>query len=148
MHSRNNRCGILIGQGKSIDEAVKEVGQVVEGLNALPAAVELAKEYDVDKISDSCKSAKSLLHTAHLFAHSRYFCNTSGNQCRLRIITAAVELAKEYDVDMPIVMTLDKVVKGELDPVTAVETLMSRTKKAEVSKEAHDRFFEEKKIKR
>lgn len=48
MHSRNNRCGNLIGQGKSVDEAVKEVGQVVEGLNALPAAMELAEKYDVD----------------------------------------------------------------------------------------------------
>lgn len=94
MHSRNNRCGMLIGEGKSVDEAVKEVGQVVEGLNALPAAV---------------------------------------------------ELAKQYDVDMPIVMTLDKVVKGELDPVTAVEMLMSRPAKDEVSKEAHDKFFEDKK---
>lgn len=48
MHSRNNRCGILIGQGKPVDEAVKEIGQVVEGLNALPAALELADKYDVE----------------------------------------------------------------------------------------------------
>ena len=48
MHSRNNRCGNLIGQGKSVEEAVKEVGQVVEGLNALPAAMALSKKYDVD----------------------------------------------------------------------------------------------------
>ena len=48
MHSRNNRCGILIGQGVPVDEAVKEIGQVVEGLNALPAALELAEKYDVE----------------------------------------------------------------------------------------------------
>ena len=48
MHSRNNRCGNLIGQGKSVEEAVKEVGQVVEGLNALPAAMALSKKYDVE----------------------------------------------------------------------------------------------------
>lgn len=48
MHSRNNRCGILIGQGHPVAEAVREVGQVVEGLNALPAAVELADKYEVE----------------------------------------------------------------------------------------------------
>ncbi len=48
MHSRNNRCGNLIGKGLSVDEAVKEVGQVVEGLYALPAAMELAEKYDVE----------------------------------------------------------------------------------------------------
>ena len=37
MHSRNNRAGILIGKGKSPEQAVKEVGMVVEGINALPA---------------------------------------------------------------------------------------------------------------
>ena len=48
MHSRNNRCGMLIGQGKAPDEAVREVGMVVEGLNALPAALELGKKYGVE----------------------------------------------------------------------------------------------------
>ncbi len=47
-HSRNNRCGNLIGQGMSRDEAVKEVGMVVEGLNALPAALELSERYEVE----------------------------------------------------------------------------------------------------
>ncbi len=46
-HSRNNHCGYLIGQGKSPEEAVKEVGMVVEGINALPAAMELSKKYEV-----------------------------------------------------------------------------------------------------
>ena len=48
MHSRNNRCGMLIGQGKAADEAVREVGMVVEGLNALPAALALGKKYAVE----------------------------------------------------------------------------------------------------
>ncbi len=48
MHSRNNRAGMLIGQGKSAEEAQKEVGMVVEGINALPAAMELAKTYGVE----------------------------------------------------------------------------------------------------
>ena len=47
MHSRNNRAGILIGQGVPVDEAVKEVGMVVEGLNALPGARALAEKYGV-----------------------------------------------------------------------------------------------------
>lgn len=46
-HSRNNRCGFLIGGGMSADDAVKEVGMVVEGINVLPAAVSLAKKYNV-----------------------------------------------------------------------------------------------------
>lgn len=48
MHSRNNRCGILLGQGVSVEEATRQVGMVVEGLNALPAAMSLAKEYNVE----------------------------------------------------------------------------------------------------
>jgi len=48
MHSRNNRAGILIGKGESPEQAVKEVGMVVEGINALPAAMELAEKYHVE----------------------------------------------------------------------------------------------------
>ncbi len=48
MHSRNNRCGMYLGQGMSVDEAIREVGQVVEGLNTLPAAMQLAEKYNVE----------------------------------------------------------------------------------------------------
>jgi glycerol-3-phosphate cytidylyltransferase len=48
VHSRNNRCGYLIGQGYSPADAVRRVGMVVEGVNALPAAVALAERYGVD----------------------------------------------------------------------------------------------------
>ncbi|MBO4918806.1 MAG: NAD(P)-dependent glycerol-3-phosphate dehydrogenase [Erysipelotrichaceae bacterium] len=48
MHSRNNRCGMLIGQGRKPEDAVREVGMVVEGINALPAAMKLMKLYDVE----------------------------------------------------------------------------------------------------
>ena len=48
LHSRNNRCGMLMGQGKSPADAVKEVGMVVEGINALPAAMKLAQKYQVE----------------------------------------------------------------------------------------------------
>lgn len=47
-HSRNNRCGKLLGQGLSAEEAIKEVGMVVEGINALPAAMQLKDEYGVE----------------------------------------------------------------------------------------------------
>lgn len=47
-HSRNNRAGFLIGQGLAPDEAVKKVGMVVEGINAIPAAVRLAELYKVE----------------------------------------------------------------------------------------------------
>ena len=48
VHSRNNRCGLLLGQGVAPEEAVKQVGMVVEGINALPAAMKLAEKYQVE----------------------------------------------------------------------------------------------------
>lgn len=48
IHSRNNRCGMLIGEGVGVKEAIARVGMVVEGINALPAAVALAKKYNVE----------------------------------------------------------------------------------------------------
>lgn len=48
MHSRNRRCGILIGQGMSPADAVKEVGMVVEGMYTAEAAYELAHKVGVD----------------------------------------------------------------------------------------------------
>ncbi len=47
-HSRNFKAGRLIGKGYSLKEAVSEVGMVVEGINALPAAMELSYKYNVD----------------------------------------------------------------------------------------------------
>ena len=48
MHSRNRRCGILIGQGKEVQEAIKEVGAVVEGYYAAANARTLAQKAGVD----------------------------------------------------------------------------------------------------
>ena len=48
VHSRNNRAGELIGSGMSAEEATQAVGMVVEGLNALPAAMELSCKYGVE----------------------------------------------------------------------------------------------------
>ena len=47
-HSRNNKAGFLIGQGKTASEAIKEVGMVVEGINALPAAIKLSQDYAIE----------------------------------------------------------------------------------------------------
>lgn len=48
MHSRNRRAGILIGQGKTMKEAMDEVQMVVEGVYSAKAALGLAKKYNVD----------------------------------------------------------------------------------------------------
>jgi glycerol-3-phosphate dehydrogenase (NAD(P)+) len=48
MHSRNRRAGILIGKGKSLDEALKEVAMVVEGVNTTRAAYHMAKKLNVE----------------------------------------------------------------------------------------------------
>jgi glycerol-3-phosphate dehydrogenase (NAD(P)+) len=48
MHSRNRRAGILIGQGKTMDEAMKEVKMVVEGVYSAKAAKALGEKYEVD----------------------------------------------------------------------------------------------------
>ena len=46
MHSRNRRAGILIGQGKSMQEAMDEVHMVVEGVYSAKAAKALAEKYE------------------------------------------------------------------------------------------------------
>ena len=48
MHSRNRRCGILVGQGKSVEEAMKEVGATVEGYYAALSAHQLAEQAGVE----------------------------------------------------------------------------------------------------
>lgn len=48
MHSRNRRAGILMGQGKSMQEAMDEVKMVVEGVYSAKAALKLAEKYDVE----------------------------------------------------------------------------------------------------
>lgn len=48
MHSRNRRAGILIGQGKSMQEAMDEVKMVVEGVYSAKSALALAEKYEVE----------------------------------------------------------------------------------------------------
>ncbi|MEG0923588.1 MAG: NAD(P)H-dependent glycerol-3-phosphate dehydrogenase [Anaerovoracaceae bacterium] len=72
MHSRNRRCGIMIGEGIKPSEATKKVGMVVEGMFTAEAAYELAKKvgvempiteciYDVIKENSDAKDAVDLL---------------------------------------------------------------------------------------
>ena len=57
VHSRNRKAGYLMGQGRSMQEAMDEVQMVVEGVYSAKAAVKLGKKYDVslpiiDKVSE------------------------------------------------------------------------------------------------
>lgn len=54
MHSRNRRCGILMGQGKSVKEATEAVGMVVEGISTAEAAGALAEKYNVEMPITRC----------------------------------------------------------------------------------------------
>lgn len=47
-HSRNRRAGFLIGKGKSIEEAIEEVGMVVEGIKACKAFYDLKEKLNVE----------------------------------------------------------------------------------------------------
>ena len=47
VHSRNRKAGYLMGQGKSMEEAMKEVNMVVEGVYSAKAAAKLAQKYEV-----------------------------------------------------------------------------------------------------
>ena len=48
MHSRNRRAGILMGQGKTMKEAMDEVHMVVEGVYSAKAAYQLSKKYGIE----------------------------------------------------------------------------------------------------
>lgn len=47
MHSRNRRAGILLGEGNSLEDTLQKINMVVEGVNTVQAACEMAKKYDV-----------------------------------------------------------------------------------------------------
>ena len=91
IHSRNNRCGMLLGQGVPVEEATRQVGMVVEGLNALPAAL---------------------------------------------------RLAKQYNVEMPIIETVDAVVSGQTPVADAVRLLMKRGQRSELSRSAFENKYD------
>ena len=60
MHSRNNRAGMLIGQGKAVEEAMKEVGAVVEGYYAAESIYQLAEREEVEM--PICRCAYEVLY--------------------------------------------------------------------------------------
>ncbi len=82
-HSRNHRCGELIGRGLTPKQAIREVGMVVEGINALPAAI---------------------------------------------------RLAQQQGVSLPIIESVEAVVNGTLKPAEAVRRLMARPAHEEISR--------------
>lgn len=82
VHSRNRKAGYLMGQGKTMQEAMDEVRMVVEGVY-------------------SAKAAKAL--------------------------------AEKYEVSMPIVMEVNAVLFEGKNPAAAVEDLMQRESRSEVS---------------
>ncbi len=47
-HSRNRKAGILIGQGKSLEETKTEVGMVIESIDNIEVAYELCKLHKID----------------------------------------------------------------------------------------------------
>ena len=47
-HSRNRRAGIMLGQGKILDEVLSNMGMVVEGVATTKAAYELAREKNIE----------------------------------------------------------------------------------------------------
>ena len=48
MHSRNRKAGILIGQGKTIEETRKEVGMTIESIDNIEVAYKLSKMYNIE----------------------------------------------------------------------------------------------------
>ena len=48
LHSRNHNAGVLLGKGYSLEDTLKEIGMVVEGVNALKAAKQLEKKYHIE----------------------------------------------------------------------------------------------------
>ena len=62
-HSRNNRAGLLIGRGLSPEEAMAEIGGVVEGYYAAKSVRELAQRQGVDM--PIVNAAYAVLHEGH-----------------------------------------------------------------------------------
>lgn len=59
-HSRNRTCGVLIGEGKTVDEAMREVGATVEGYYAAFSAHQLARKLGVEM--PICECAYRMLY--------------------------------------------------------------------------------------
>lgn len=57
MNSRNFQCGLKIGSGMEVDEAIGAIHQSVEGIRAIEAGYEIGKKYNLDL---------PIIHTAYL----------------------------------------------------------------------------------
>lgn len=57
VHSRNRRAGFLIGQGRTMQEAMDEVKMVVEGVYSAKAAKRLAEKYQIEMpiVTEICR---------------------------------------------------------------------------------------------
>ncbi len=60
VHSRNRQCGVLIGQGLSVSEAIAKVGATVEGYYAALSARQLAQKMGVEM--PICECAYQILY--------------------------------------------------------------------------------------
>lgn len=58
--SRNRRFGLLLGEGKSVEEASNSIGQVVEGMHNASQVIKLAKKYGVEL--PICQHVAYILH--------------------------------------------------------------------------------------
>ena len=47
-HSRNRQAGILVGQGKTIEEAKQEIGMTIESIDNIRTAYKLSQKYEVE----------------------------------------------------------------------------------------------------
>lgn len=70
MHSRNRRCGILIGEGKKLEEAIASIGMVVEGAYTVKSAYALMEKFQIEmpivselyKVLYEDKNAREAVH--------------------------------------------------------------------------------------
>lgn len=74
VHSRNYRCGEMIGRGMSYEEASKKIGMVVEGYYALEAAMELSRSQQIEMpivsaVYDVVKNGRDPRDTMHALMH-------------------------------------------------------------------------------
>lgn len=69
--SRNRRLGLALGQGKSIDETIRAIGQVVEGINTSREIHALAQDHNVDMpITEQVYLILHEGHTPHEAVHA------------------------------------------------------------------------------
>ena len=47
-HSRNRRAGKLVGEGMPLQQVRKEIGMVIEGVDNIEVAYELAKKHKIE----------------------------------------------------------------------------------------------------